>query len=73
MFVVPDALADPRFADNPVVAAGPRLRFYAGRPVHIDGRRVGTLCVVDNRPRQLGADDLKALDDLAVLVEKELG
>jgi GAF domain-containing protein len=41
--------------------------------VHIDGRRVGTLCVVDNRPRQLGADDLKALDDLAVLVEKELG
>jgi DNA-binding response OmpR family regulator len=73
MFVVPDALADPRFADNPVVADGPRLRFYAGRPVHIDGRRVGTLCVVDSRPRQLGEDDKKALDDLAQLVEKELG
>jgi phosphoribosyl 1,2-cyclic phosphodiesterase/DNA-binding response OmpR family regulator len=72
MFVVPDAAADARFADNPVVAGGPRLRFYAGRPVHIAGRRVGTLCVVDSRPRQLGADDLKALDDLAVLVEKEL-
>lgn len=73
MFIVPDALADPRFADNPVVADGPRLRFYAGRPVHVDGRRVGTLCVVDNRPRQLDEEDKKALDDLAALVEKELG
>jgi hypothetical protein len=72
IFVVPDALADPRFADNPVVAAGPRLRFYAGRPVHVAGRRVGTLCVADNRPRQLAEDDKRALDDLAALVEKEL-
>jgi phosphoribosyl 1,2-cyclic phosphodiesterase/DNA-binding NarL/FixJ family response regulator len=72
MFIVPDALADPRFADNPVVAEGPRLRFYAGRPVHVDGRRVGTLCVVDNRPRQLDEEDRKALDDLAALVENEL-
>ena len=72
IFVVPDALADPRFADNPVVAEGPRLRFYAGRPVHVDGRRVGTLCVVDNRPRELSEEDRRALDDLAALVEKEL-
>jgi len=72
IFVVPDALADPRFADNPVVIGEPRVRFYAGRPVHVDGRRVGTLCVVDSRPRQFGDEELKALDDLAVLVEKEL-
>ena len=72
MFIVPDALADPRFADNPVVADGPRLRFYAGRPVHVEGRRVGTLCVVDSRPRQLNDDDKRALDDLAALVEEEL-
>jgi phosphoribosyl 1,2-cyclic phosphodiesterase/DNA-binding response OmpR family regulator len=72
IFVVPDALADPRFADSPVVTEGPRLRFYAGRPVHVDGRRVGTLCVVDNRPRQLAEEDRRALDDLAALVEKEL-
>ena len=72
MFVVPDALTDPRFADNPMVFGEPRLRFYAGRPVRIDGRRVGTLCVVDSRPRQLGDEDLQALDDLAALVEKEL-
>jgi len=48
------------------------VRFYAGRPVHVDGRRVGTLCVVDHRPRELGEDDKKALDDLAALVENEL-
>jgi GAF domain-containing protein len=72
MFVVPDALLDPRFADNPMVAGGPRLRFYAGRPVRIDGRRVGTLCVVDHRPRQLSDDDLRILDDLATLVEQAL-
>jgi DNA-binding response OmpR family regulator len=72
LFVVPDALADPRFADNPMVAGEPRVRFYAGRPVRVDGRRVGTLCVVDSRPRQLGEEDLQVLDDLAALVEKEL-
>ena len=73
LFVVPDALADPRFADSPVVADGPRVRFYAGRPVRIDGHRVGTLCVIDWRPRQLSAEDLRILDDLAGLVEEELG
>jgi phosphoribosyl 1,2-cyclic phosphodiesterase/DNA-binding NarL/FixJ family response regulator len=73
LFVVPDTLADPRFADSPVVAAGPRVRFYAGRPVRIDGHRVGTLCVIDQRPRQLSAEDLRILDDLAGLVEEELG
>jgi len=40
--------------------------------VHVDGRRVGTLCVVDNRPRELSEEDRRALDDLAALVEKEL-
>ncbi|HEU5196294.1 MAG TPA: MBL fold metallo-hydrolase [Methylomirabilota bacterium] len=72
MFVVPDALTDPRFAESPAVVDGPRLRFYAGRPVHIDGRRVGALCVMDNRPRQLDDDDKRALEDLAALVDKEL-
>jgi GAF domain-containing protein len=49
-----------------------RVRFYAGRPVRIAGRRVGALCVVDRRPRELRDDDLRMLDDLATLVEKEL-
>lgn len=72
VFLVPDTLTDPRFADNPAVIGDPRVRFYAGRPVHVDGRRVGTLCLVDRRPRELRDDDVRALDDLAILVEKEL-
>jgi phosphoribosyl 1,2-cyclic phosphodiesterase/DNA-binding response OmpR family regulator len=72
VFVVPDALLDPRFADNPMVTGASRIRFYAGRPVRFDGRRVGTLCLADSRPRQLRDDDVQALEDLAVLVEKEL-
>jgi phosphoribosyl 1,2-cyclic phosphodiesterase/GAF domain-containing protein len=71
-FVVSDALRDPRFADNPFVAGAPRIRFYAGRPVRVGGQRVGTLCVSDLRPRQLSAEDVRALDDLGVLVEQEL-
>ena len=72
VFLVPDALTDPRFADNPAVTGDLRVRFYAGRPVRVDGRRVGTLCLVDQRPRELREDDVRALDDLAALVEQEL-
>jgi GAF domain-containing protein len=72
VFIVPDALTDPRFADNPAVTGALRVRFYAGRPVRVGGRRVGTLCLVDRRPRELRDDDVRALDDLAALVEQEL-
>jgi phosphoribosyl 1,2-cyclic phosphodiesterase/DNA-binding response OmpR family regulator len=72
VFIVPDALTDPRFADNPAVTGEIRVRFYAGRPIRIFGRRVGTLCLVDRRPRDLRADDVRALNDLATLVEEEL-
>ena len=72
-FVVPDTLDDPRFAENPLVVRPPRIRFYAGQPLHTsDGHRVGTLCVMDHRPRELAAVDLEALRDLAVLAEGEL-
>jgi phosphoribosyl 1,2-cyclic phosphodiesterase/DNA-binding response OmpR family regulator len=72
VFIVPDALADPRFADNPAVTGEIRARFYAGRPIRMFGRRVGTLCLVDRRPRELRDDDVRALNDLASLVEEEL-
>lgn len=72
--VVPDTHADPRFAGNPFVLGDPQIRFYAGQPLHgPDGYLLGTLCVVDRRPRQLSADDLAALRDLASLAEDELG
>ncbi len=72
VFVVSDALLDSRFADHPMVAGGPRVRFYAGRPLRVHGHRVGTLCVLDRRPRQLRDEEVRALEDLAVLVEREL-
>jgi response regulator RpfG family c-di-GMP phosphodiesterase len=73
IMVVPDALADPRFADNPIVTGGPRIRFYAGAPLFIPGGHcVGTLCVIDHRPRNLSDDERRLLADLGHLVEKEL-
>jgi phosphoribosyl 1,2-cyclic phosphodiesterase/DNA-binding response OmpR family regulator len=72
-FVVPDAHRDPRFADNPIVAGEPRIRFYAGYPVRIGSHRVGTLCLGDHRPRDLTDEERRMLEDLAALVERELG
>jgi phosphoribosyl 1,2-cyclic phosphodiesterase len=73
VFVVPDALQDDRFADNPYVAHGPRLRFYAGVPLTLtDGERVGTLCIMDNRPRALDELQIQRLRALARMVEAEL-
>ncbi|MBD8527106.1 MBL fold metallo-hydrolase [Pseudomarimonas arenosa] len=72
LFVVPDTLLDSRFADNPVVCGEPRVRFYAGQPLVLpSGHCVGTLCVVDVRPRLLDDKQTALLKDLAELVVKE--
>ena len=72
VMIVPDALLDPRFADNPVVVNEPRVRFYAGCPLVVDRRCVGTLCLIDTRPRDLSATAVRLLEDLAELVLQEL-
>jgi len=71
--VVPDALEDERFHDNPLVTGEPFIRFYAGHPLRAaDGSKVGTLCVMDTRPRLPGPVDLEVLRDLAGWAENEL-
>ena len=61
--VVPDATKDPRFADNPLVTGAPDIRAYAGTVLQPDpGQRIGTLCVIDRRPRELSHTVLRQLD-----------
>ncbi len=71
VLVVEDATADPRFADNPAVTGEPNVRFYAGAPLHSNGHRVGTLCVIDRRSREFTTTDRGLLRDLAAIVERE--
>lgn len=72
VFIVPNALEDPRFADNPLVLNEPNIRFYAGCPLVVSGYRLGTLCIIDQTPRQFNHEDVEALTDLASTVEREL-
>jgi PAS domain S-box-containing protein len=74
IFEVPDARADPRFADNPLVTGPPDLRFYAGAPLStLDGHRVGTLCLIDRNPRRLSVNEHHLLRDMRELVMAEFG
>ncbi len=73
VFMIPDASKDERFHDNPLVADDPGIRFYAGCPLTLPGgSRPGTLCLIDREPRQLDAEELDLLRDLAQMVEQEL-
>jgi PAS domain S-box-containing protein len=65
LFEITDARHDARFADNPLVTEHPRIRFYAGAPLIIEGQRLGTLCVIDDQARQLSADHSKLLLSLS--------
>ncbi|MFM7425483.1 MAG: GAF domain-containing protein [Elainella sp.] len=66
VLIVPDALADQRFADNPLTTGAPFVRFYAGVPLILsDGMPLGTLCVIDHVPRQLTTEQIEALKTLA--------
>ena len=73
VLVVPDTLLDARFAENPLVTGAPRIRFYAGYPLHVEkGVCVGTLCLLDTRPRELTTREHQLLRDLGQLVAQEL-
>lgn len=73
LLIVPDALQDQRFHDNPLVTGAPGVRFYAGCPLAVrGGAKVGTLCLIDTAPREFDQDDQALLHDLGRLAEQEL-
>ncbi len=73
VMMVPDALADPRFSDNPLVTGDPNIRAYLGAPLRTpDGQKLGTLCAIDRRPRSFSADQVALLETLSALAMDEL-
>lgn len=66
VLIVPDTLKDARFRDNNLVTGAPFIRYYAGAPlVGASGHRLGTVCVIDRRPRILNPQQIEALQSLA--------
>lgn len=71
--IVENATLDVRFADNALVTGAPNIRFYAGVPLlNPQGHALGTLCVIDRRPRKIDADQQESLVHLAGAVSTTL-
>ena len=71
--IVPDTLADPRFASSPAVTGEENIRFYAGYPLlSPDGHALGAFCICDHEARSFGAENVGPLLDLAKMAEAEL-
>ncbi|MHA7283341.1 GAF domain-containing protein [Arthrobacter sp. TMS2-4] len=72
-FVITDARTDPEFRDHPLVVDGPHIRFYAGYPITTaEGWRIGTLCLIDDRPRSFSDDDALDLQRMALDLQIEI-
>jgi diguanylate cyclase (GGDEF)-like protein len=73
LFIVPDTAKDERFFDNPLVTEAPNIRFYAGYPLKLrQGINIGTLCLIDTKPKNLDEEDQQLLKDLGAMIEQEI-
>ncbi|WP_167399049.1 GAF domain-containing protein [Arthrobacter pityocampae] len=71
--IITDAATDPEYCDHPLVVDGPHVRFYAGYPITTaDGWRIGTLCLIDDRPRSFSDDDALTLQRMALDLQIEI-
>jgi diguanylate cyclase (GGDEF)-like protein len=73
LFIVPNASKDERFFDNPLVTSAPNIRFYAGYPLKIrGGLNIGTLCLLDEAPREMDEEEQLLFKDLGAIIEQEI-
>tara|TARA_R110001592_G_scaffold97408_9_gene279113 strand:+ start:367 stop:1329 length:963 start_codon:yes stop_codon:yes gene_type:complete len=73
LFIIPNAIEDVRFSDNPLVTGAPNIRFYAGYPLKLrQGINLGTLCLIDSKPKHLNEEDKQLLNDLGAMIEQEI-
>lgn len=73
LFIIPNAVEDERFHDNPLVIDAPHIRFYAGYTLKIrTGLNIGTLCLIDQKPREMDSEDQQLLEDLGAMIEQEI-
>lgn len=73
IFEVPDALQDVRFKDNPLVVGEPFIRFYAGFVLlSHDNYKLGTLCIIDNKPRKLSSFEKESFFNLGMIAQAQL-
>ncbi len=74
LLVIEDTLADPRFADNPMVKGDPFIRFYAGKSLYEKNSHlpVGVFCIKDTKPRKLSLSDVNDFLELAEEAENEI-
>ena len=73
ILVIEDSYKDKRFSDNPLVQDEPFIRFYAGCPLYYsEDIKLGTLCIIDTKPRKFTKEDKETLKDLALMAQQEL-
>ncbi len=74
ILIIEDTLADPRFADNPMVLGEPKIRFYAGKSLYDrkSNLPVGVFCLKDHKPREFSLSDMSDFLDLASRAEEEI-